>query len=123
VAGAGNAYLLCHFIPKMIVLPRQARDKHRERTQNRCAFSWQVMSEDDKKACEDAVTDPEIAMPSLEDLEAARWAGGIVHPLGSALPDELPPGISGAKKPFVRHFHTHTWIFLPRQARDNYERR
>ena len=62
------------------------------------------MSEDDKKACEDAVTDPEIAMPSLEDLEAARWAAGIVHPLGSALPDELPPGISGAKKTFCPPF-------------------
>jgi hypothetical protein len=27
------------------------------------------------------------------------------------------------KKPFMRHFHTKKRIFLPRQARDNYERR
>jgi hypothetical protein len=33
--GAKNAYLLRHFILQTIVLPRQARDKHRESTQKR----------------------------------------------------------------------------------------
>ena len=36
--GAGNASLLRHFRLKMIILPGQARDKHRESTQKRDAF-------------------------------------------------------------------------------------
>ena len=36
--GANNAYLLRHFIPKMIVLPRQGRDKHRKHSKKRDAF-------------------------------------------------------------------------------------
>jgi hypothetical protein len=36
--GAKNAYLLSHFIPKLIILPRQARDKHRESSKHRCVF-------------------------------------------------------------------------------------
>ena len=38
VSGARNAYLLRHFILKMISLPRQARDKHRENSRKRCDF-------------------------------------------------------------------------------------
>ena len=37
--GATNAHLLRHFILKMIILPRQARDKHRESTENRRVFT------------------------------------------------------------------------------------
>ena len=33
--GAKNAHLLRHFMPNMIILPSQARDKHRESTQKR----------------------------------------------------------------------------------------
>jgi hypothetical protein len=33
-----NAYLLRHFMLKTIILPRQARDKHRENSENRCVF-------------------------------------------------------------------------------------
>jgi hypothetical protein len=36
--GAKNAYLLSHFIPKLIILPRQARDKQRESSKHRCVF-------------------------------------------------------------------------------------
>jgi len=38
--GAKNASLLRHFILKCIILPRQARDKHRENTQKKgCVFA------------------------------------------------------------------------------------
>jgi|EP01046_Picozoa_sp_COSAG06_P068296 hypothetical protein len=41
ISGKETAYLLrCHFILKRISLPRQARDKHRESTQRRDAFSY-----------------------------------------------------------------------------------
>jgi hypothetical protein len=33
-----NAYLLRYFMRKMIILPRQARDKHREDSKKRCDF-------------------------------------------------------------------------------------
>ena len=33
-----NAYLLRHFILKTTILPRQARDKHRESSEKRCVF-------------------------------------------------------------------------------------
>jgi hypothetical protein len=43
--GAKNAYLLRHFILKMISLPRQARDRHRESTQKETRFSQEDFSE------------------------------------------------------------------------------
>jgi hypothetical protein len=36
--GAKNASFLRHFILKMILLPRQARDKHRENSKKRCVL-------------------------------------------------------------------------------------
>jgi hypothetical protein len=45
------AFLRCHLYRKPIILPRQARDKHRESTQNRCRLSqaeggsWRMLRE------------------------------------------------------------------------------
>jgi hypothetical protein len=46
-----TAFLRCHLYRKTIILPRQARDKHRESTQNRCRLSqaeggsWRMLRE------------------------------------------------------------------------------
>ena len=40
--GATNAHLLRHLILKMIILPREARDKHREKHSKRDAFSYRT---------------------------------------------------------------------------------
>ena len=44
--GAENAFLLRHFVLKIIILPRQARDKHREsKAENKDALSLGVWTE------------------------------------------------------------------------------
>jgi hypothetical protein len=42
--GQKTPFLRCHFRYKMHYLPRQARDKHRESTQKRMAFSYRPQS-------------------------------------------------------------------------------
>ena len=50
--GAHNAYLLRHFILKMIFLPRQARDRHRESTQKEMRFSRRKLHKSLLEECE-----------------------------------------------------------------------
>jgi hypothetical protein len=46
VRGTVNAYPLRHFYIKTIILPRQARDKHRQSTQKELHFSQGVLTDE-----------------------------------------------------------------------------
>jgi crotonobetainyl-CoA:carnitine CoA-transferase CaiB-like acyl-CoA transferase len=61
--GAKNVSLLHHFIVKPIVLPKQARDKHRESTQKRDVFFRRR-----REPC------------PLEENDSSAWSGGFIAP-------------------------------------------
>ena len=96
ISGKKTAYLLrCHFILKRIIVPRQARDKHRESTQTRDAFSYSHWA------------------------KKVKLINGLVEELAAATQATSQEGAEQVRK---RHFlgplFILNMIILPRQARD-----
>ena len=108
-----QTHLLRQFMLKTIILPRQARDKQRESTQNqmrcRTATSWPRLRP------LTARTDPRSATASWGRLHLSQL--DIL-----SRPCCLSPLLGVRKAPFLSRFHSKT-INSPRQARDRHRKR
>ena len=149
VDGTKNAYLLHLFILKMIILPRQARDKHRETSKQRDGFftgakrDRTIWPGDMGVSVATALAttgEANSSINSLETLYALQAPSGMLPYVGpqvycqkawpEAKDEECVEGshnsdmyhlwvINQENGGFLHHFILKMFI-LPRQARDNH---
>eukprot|EP01046_Picozoa_sp_COSAG06_P018675 COSAG06_NODE_1307_length_9916_cov_99.462361_15_plen_155_part_00 len=121
-----NGHLLrCHFILKTIILPRQARDKHRENLKKRCVFRTRDVSEKAPEGTDYCLltirghSNAVSGFAPFYDDQRERWMGVSCGLDSTVRVWDLTSGTQVRKRYFLSTFYIKMMI-LRRQARDKH---